>query len=322
LLQVPLQIGRAFTTAAQQSWKSPLTHSALFTLQSLIHTAKQAGITKGAGSSSLGSSIRQQLEQSGMLQQLAAVMTAAAECLQEEAAAYAAAAWGHDQPPYTSHGLLRAMLVHDLLIGLWVPQSCDVDAVAWLCHPSGHAAAGLQLTTAVLQHASTLVQHLLPGLRQDLPQQAAEVLGVLQSSTKTARALGMHILVTVVAEHARWQQQGQGSKGEGLKQLLLSPERLPYIAMMLVLLAGDVSSAVEAHSGQAGGSSGCGSGSTIARTGQQQDGPGDDSSGGSSRGDLSDTLSTCQQQLLQLLNLAPEMTAWGETPINLPGVCT
>jgi hypothetical protein len=255
-----------------------------------------------------------------MLQQLTAVMTALAADLQDEAAVLAAAAWDQKET-LNNHGVLQeAMHVHKLLMCLWGPKALDVDAVAWLCHPSGHAEAGLQLATAALQHSSALAQHLLPDFQQQMPQEAAEVLDSLQTTTRVARALCMRIIVSTLPVLASWQQQGQGSEGVGLQQLLLSPQRLPCIAAVLTLLAGDVSTAVAAHSGQVG-SSGCGSSSTGTKL--QQYAPGSNSgSGSASSGYVSSVPSSCQLQLLQLLGLAPELTTWSEEPLQLPALCT
>jgi hypothetical protein len=326
-----LQLGAAFTAAAQHHFNSPATLSALIILGSLISAANEAGVTTCAGGGSLGSSIRQQLQQSGMLQQLTAVMAALTADLQDETAALAAAAWD-ERKNLNNHGVLQeAMHIHNLLMCLWGPKALDVDAVAWLCHPSGHAEAGLQLSTAALQHSSAVAQHLLPDFWQQMPQEAAEVLDAMQTTTRIGRALCMRILVRTLPVVAHWQQQGQGSEGAGLQQLLLSPQRLPCIAAMLTLLAADVSTAVAAHSGWAGSSS------TFAPTEQQQCARGGGSSGkgsssnisrgrggggGGGSGVVSGTRPPCQLQLLQLLGLAPEMTAWAQEPLNLPAVCT
>ena len=87
VLQVPKQLDAAFSTAAQHSWKSPATQAAIDTIDLLLNTACAAGIlplTESPGS--MGNSIGQQLQQSGVLEQLGVVMLAAATALQAEAA--------------------------------------------------------------------------------------------------------------------------------------------------------------------------------------------------------------------------------------------
>jgi hypothetical protein len=308
-----MQLGAAFTAvAAQHSWKAPATKAALLAVDSLLRIADRTGITNSAGSSSLGSNIRQQLQQSGMLQQLAAVMTALSADLQAATAACAAGSGEADQIMSVERmrRILKVVMhVHGRMMDMYGVQSPDLDTVAWLCHPSGHAAAGMQLITAVLQQASVLTQHLLPGLRQRLPQQAEGMLAVLQSNVRTARALGASILADLTWAHVRQQQQGQGDGVGALQQLLSSPHLLTCAAALAVLSATHVSGAVAAQSGQVGGSSGGNESGAVQHV--QQDaahGSSSNSSRSSAVGSANPT--ACQLRLLKLLGLAPEVITW------------
>jgi hypothetical protein len=79
-VQVPLQLGAAFTAAAQQDHKSTVIQNAMFALSTLMWHARDAGITSNTAA------IQQQLQQSGMQQQLPAVLAAMTAELQTEIA--------------------------------------------------------------------------------------------------------------------------------------------------------------------------------------------------------------------------------------------
>lgn len=89
-----MQLGTALTAAADHSGKSPVTHAALDAMNNLLDAALHDGICFNSDSTpSMGSSIKQQLQQSGVLQQLAVLMTALAADMRQEAAAVAAGCW-------------------------------------------------------------------------------------------------------------------------------------------------------------------------------------------------------------------------------------
>jgi hypothetical protein len=282
----------------------------------LLGTAAEAGVTTGSGS--LCNSIKQQLEQSGMLPQLAAVMRAMTADMQDEAAALKAA--GGDaaiegstlSATRTSRHLLNHVLdTQGQLMNLWA-GTLSPAAISWLCDPnSAHTAAALRLIVTALQRDSSIM-HVLPAMQQRAPQQAEVLLDALQRSTHRARMLSTSILGGVERAAAREQQ------GQDLQQLLLSPHLLTCAAAMIVLWASDVDRAVAAGCAQAQSSSGSKSNrsnsskgrSTGQRTQQQQSIPsGNDASSSRSSSDnaAADNLSACQLQLLQLLGLASEM---------------
>jgi hypothetical protein len=215
------------------------------------------------------------------------------------------------------------MRVHGRLFDLWGAESPGVNAVAWLCHPSGHAAAAIQLIPAVLQHISVLAQHVLPNLWQPLPQQAEGLLKALQKTTRVARALGGTILAGVLQAHARQQQlrQQQDSKGGRLQQQLLSsPYLLPCATALAVLAAADVSHAVAAGNGQAGSSSSDDHRDEEQEQMQQGALYGSHSHSRSSTFD-SAAPTACQLQLLHLIGVAPELTAWDDGCWVASAVC-
>ena len=77
--QVPLHIATALSAAAQHNPKSHGMNAVLFTLEGLLETATTSALIKdGAAVDSLAISIRQQLQQAGVLQQLAGAMAALA----------------------------------------------------------------------------------------------------------------------------------------------------------------------------------------------------------------------------------------------------
>lgn len=86
VLQVPLHVGVAVSAAAQHSCKSPGTNAALSVLATLLNTAHLSGLVKdGAAAGNLAISMRQQLQQAGVLQHLTTVMAAMAADLDSQA---------------------------------------------------------------------------------------------------------------------------------------------------------------------------------------------------------------------------------------------
>ena len=87
--QIPKQLAAIFTSAAAQNFNTPVTSAAFCALDSFLGAACDAGISSG----SLGSSIREQLQQPGVLQQLSALLSAMTAELEAETAALAAGGW-------------------------------------------------------------------------------------------------------------------------------------------------------------------------------------------------------------------------------------
>jgi hypothetical protein len=300
---VPLQLGDAFTSAAQHSWNSVVTHTVANTLRVLLLQAAEAGICRNAGNNSLASSIRQQLQQSGMLQQLAAVMTAMAAEMQTETAALPAGvdagapSAGVNTERFTGYNTVQQWFVavaymQSHVCKLW---DCQDPPATWLWGPTGHVATVLQWTFTALQHVSAVVQHVLPTMQERAPQQAGTLQSELQDSVEKALGLCHWVASGHLGERPP-AQQGQDSGEDGLQhlqQLLLSPHLLPCIAAALVLCATRMN---------------CSS-------------SGDGSSSSSSGGAVSDTPPGCQLQLLQLLGLAPDLTAWHQQQDAVPSTC-
>jgi uncharacterized membrane protein YgcG len=341
-LQVPMQLGAAFTTAAQHSWKSPATQAALNTIDLLLSTACAAGILPiTASPSSMGNSIRQQLQQSGALEQLAVAMAAAASELRREAALadLVGDSGGADVEGLVSSTLHepldKVMTLQGRLTELWGAVAPFADAITWLCsNSSAHAA--LHLASAVLQYVSSFVKYVLPAVRQRGQQRAEDLEGDLQHSAMKARALCVGIMNVAVRQHQP-QQEGQ-EVPEGLQRLLLSPNMLPCVAAVLVVCASDIRKALAAARAPGeGSSSGHGSGGRNSREHGSSGGSGTSSSrehgssGGTrqqgapersnSSGSAGDAFSPRQLQLLQLLGLTPEMILWLEHPFDLSHVC-
>jgi hypothetical protein len=275
------------------------------------------------GNPTLAASVKQQLQQSGMLQPLAAAMAAMAADLQAEAASIAAAKWDAadaniDQVvSATPHPhLLKVLCVQGQLVGLWVSQTplASAGAVSWVCDPSGHLAAGIQLITATVQHVSSVVQHVLPALRQQSPQQADEHLARLSAELRRMHSPAIS-MVGLLSDAVRLCQQGDAAYSS-LQQVLLSPHMLPYLVLVLTGHTASVRRALTAGSDGVGNSS---RDSTGRSQRQQQGGTGV----GSSRGGNSEAagevpvMTGCQLQLLQQLGLAPEPVSWLGPPSSM-----
>jgi uncharacterized membrane protein YgcG len=328
-VQVPLQLGAAFTAAAQHSWKSPATQLAIRALQILQNTAQHAGIIhKGISriqNNSMCGSIKQQLEHSGMREQLAAVMIALAAEMQAEAAALATgtdhtACIGVEQ--FAGANALQPRLtavvrMHPHVVNLWLTQDFSPSA-DWLCNPSdGYAVAAMQLSTAALQHLSSLLQHVLPHVQECMPQKAPALQSLLRTNTYVAWSMCSPIFSGVaLAQEEIWQQGQDNSRC--LQQLLLSPHVLPCMASVVVLCAAQVSKTVAAGSDAISSSSvnsrkdpyssSSSSSSTAPQLQRQQVVA---SANGSSSNSSSDMPLARRLQLLELLGLAPELLSFG-----------
>ena len=348
-LQVPLHIGVAFSTAAQHSWKSPGTNAAMCLLDTLLGTASISGLIKdGAAAGSLAISMRQQLQQAGVLQHLTTVMTALAADLRSGAAALACQSGEElcsqlDRPSVGNinepqHQASLLMLVRRLLLILRQLWSCpgQTDAAtchSWLCDPSGHAEATMQLCTAALQHISSMLQHVLPAVEERVPQQEAALLQDLQDRTTAALAFSESLerMLSDAAQHttATLGAEAQQHVQQQLARLLLSPHYLPCVATLVVLNSSWVNVACSQLSascsqGLAGSSnaslSGCNSsskGSSKGSSSSKGSGSGSSSTGSSSSSSGvqavgSDPPIACQLRLFEVLGLDPQLLAMVE----------
>jgi hypothetical protein len=344
-----MQLGTALTSAVQHSWKSQVTHAALDAIERLLIEALHDNICFHSDStpSSMGNSIRQQLQQSGVLQQLPILMAALAAGMRQVTAAITAGDWdaaSSDVEQFTGfegsfQWFATLCSLHQHLRELWEGQDRDIPA-DWLWGATGHADAAMQLVTAALQHVSAVVQRVLLVVQERTPQRADELVRFLQSTQHTARELCINVLTAV--DTAVAQQEGEGSDGGPLQAVLQSPHMLTAVASVLVLFASAVNMA--AHSAEtpssssaggsdAGGSSASGSSSPIGSSGssshpvqqeqQQQSAPHATASSSSTISSSSSSSSrngaptTCQLQLLQLLGLAPEMLGWTIESLSL-----
>lgn len=330
-VQIPLQLSAAFKAAAQHDWKSPATMTTLYAVDMLLLKASDAGITSNTAS------IQQQLQQSGILQQLSSFLAAMTAELQAETAALAAgdAASGNVQQ-YTAPGSLRdtftvAVSCRHILWGFWEPQGLTPAAATWMWSHSGHTVAIMQLATTALQHISSCAQHVLPAVRQRSPQLAGKFLRTLQRMSQLAG-----VLCTDIAGIKAWTKPPrQHISADTWKQLVMSPHMLPCVGTLAVLAAAHLGTSVAMHGvhekGSSGNSSNNGSSgsssssSSSCATGQpeprQQGPPGGSSTGtSSSKRDASGILTASQLQLLQLLGLAPEVIDWVMQTYKSPAV--
>ena len=142
-----------------------------------------------------------------------------------------------------------------------------------VCDPSGKVVAvtvaALQLIHATVRHASSVVQHVLPGLRERAPQQADELLR-RHSEDLQAQPPAMSVLTVTVLSHAvGLHRDRQGSAADsGLQQLLLSPHMLPYLVLVLMGHTASIRRALAADSHGVEDSSSSGSGSSNGSTGR------------------------------------------------------
>jgi hypothetical protein len=255
ITQVPLHIAIALSAAAQHSPKSPGMNAALMALEVLLETATTSALIKdGAAAGSLAISMRQQLQQAGVLQQLAGAMAMLAADMRRGAAMSQEQLRVHlscctvnntamllDLPCMACLHLSR---LHRLLRNLWRSpgQHDSANSVAWVFDPSGYPEAAMQLCTAALQHVSSVLQHALPDMQGQLVagQQATftavmelgrdVVVGVSDWKAHFDGLFGAHqeILTSAVASLDAQAQQR-------LQLLLLSPHCLPFMASQLLL---------------------------------------------------------------------------------------
>jgi hypothetical protein len=143
-------------------------------LVALLTTAAESALIKdGAAAGNLAISMRQQLQQANVLQQLAALMATLAADLRTTTTALGAlspdppklgqlSGFPGSPDPANITYLHVAMLLHRLQ-DLWGSQehTLAANSSAWLCDPSGCAEAAMQLCTAALQHTSSVLQHVI-----------------------------------------------------------------------------------------------------------------------------------------------------------------
>jgi hypothetical protein len=303
--------------------------AALDLLVTLLRNAVAAGWF-ASSASSLGSSIRQQLQQSG-LTQLSALMAAMAADVRAEAAAIAAGGSdaasadtvNHHISVVSSPVLRDAMMAYLHLLDLWLPwaETLEVGAIAWLCGPSSPAIAAMQLHTAALQHVSGVVQHVLPAVRQRDKQQADALLHRLSAAVQDSNPAHNMIMLVASMNHAL--SGVHGSASDSLVQLLQSPHVPCHLATVLVMYAFRLRQARTADSHAPGAaithSSSGGPSSNGGGTALRQSGNSSSSTSSSSRA-LAHAPTACELQLLELLGLAPEVLAWLEPQRSLEEV--
>ena len=206
--------------------------------------------------------MQQQLQQAGVLQQLAVVMVALNTDMREQTEFIRG--WGVDE--LCSHltcysatkgsvaqlALVRVAGVYHYLRLLWSSpnRTRTANSPAWLCDPIGHAEAAMQLCTTALQHVSSVLQHAVPALQQRGDEKAALLLLEQQARVAVVTELGCSVMTDIYIYHAvvtgpnSMQEQSsptatdaqvQQQHQQQVQLLLLSPHCLPCIASLLVL---------------------------------------------------------------------------------------
>jgi hypothetical protein len=335
--QVPLHIGTALSAAAQHDWTSPGMHAALSLLDFLLNTAAASGLIKhNTTAGSLTISMRQQLQDSGVLRQVTGVMAALAEDMRVEAAAVDSMHWDEKRAVASNvihsgaHCVRFEVVAHvyPCLMALWfmTGETPEANNITWLCDPScRHAEAAMHLCTAALQHTSSMLQHVLPAVQQQAPQRAAVLLRALQDRAAAALDLGHDVAVPL-------SQAGHATAPLALQQQLVqlqlvSEDCLPFVASLVSLYAFRVMAYSQQGSRgrlrQGGSSPGCSSSSTgnstttssgSSRRGRdsgsssmQQGQPGATASSSSVMADGDITPTPCQLQLCGILGIVPQL---------------
>jgi hypothetical protein len=329
-LQIPLQLAATFTAAAQHNSKSPSTTAVMHVLDILLHKACDTGIASNTFS------IQQQLQQSGMLQQLSAVLKAMTAELQAETANLAAggcdAATWDVQQLVTAPGSLQSRLdaVVRLRYLLWEFWQGSLSTSAGFVGPGGPADAVMQFATAGLQYVSSIVQHVLPAMRQGFPQIAEPLIQKLQASSRLAWSLCTDISSASTTALSPLQQHMQdGEAGAWQQQLLLSPHLLPCVAAAVVMGTCHLSSSVAPQCGAKESSSSSsskepgsiGGQATEQLEQQQQCGRNSNSSSSGSSKGFDGTFTACQLQLLQLVGLTPEVVHLAMQQCDFGAMC-
>ena len=359
-----MQIGTAISAAAEHGRTSPGMHAALTLLDMLLMTATASGlINVSAAAGSLAISMRQQLQQAGLLQQLAGVMVALTADMRSEAAALEGMDWDAlqtvaDSTVHSGASCVRfEVLAHIYpdLSALWFSegQTMPANSISWLCDPSGHAEAAMELCTAALQHTSSVLQHVLPAVQQRAPQRADVLLRALQRRVAAVMMLGHNLAVPMLSAAFNLPPESNepalARQQQHMLLLLLSQDCLPFVASLLVLNTFTVTTcSKEATSGiyrQGGSSAACSNSSSSSRGNSRGSGinssssssssssvgrdsgssgtqwgqplrqqPGADAASSSSvRANGDDTPTPCQLQLMQLLRFDPQLASLVES---------
>ena len=164
LLQWPLHACTAIAKAAQQQPKSPGVYAAVQLLETFFSTAGMHCL-EAAGSSpvpSLQASVRQQVEQSGLLPQLPALLIAAAVELSAQAkdksfVGYSQLLEAGLPVPFYS-GSIRHHSNHLFKVFCHASMLWSADDAGRLQALAGTCAAAMQLVLAVTRHISAEVQ--------------------------------------------------------------------------------------------------------------------------------------------------------------------
>jgi hypothetical protein len=197
-------------------------------------------------------------------------------------------------------------------MALWIGRAIGraeqfgANAVSWACDPSGDVAAAILLIHAAIRHASSVVQHVLPALREQAPQQADELLRRVSENFQVQPLAFSILMVLSQSVSFLWDKQGSAAD-RGLQQQLLSPHTLPYLVLTLMGLTASTRRVLAAGSHINSSSSGS---RTRRLTRQQQGAAVANSSSSSSRAASVPGLTGCERQLLQQLGFAPEAVAW------------
>jgi hypothetical protein len=199
---------------------------------------------------SLTNSLRQQLQQAGVLQQLIGVMAALAADLRNEAAAIAGMGW--EEQRAVANDLVDSCVLqgpvevvarlYPCLMALWSSngQTLAANSCAWLCDSTcRHAEAAMQLCTAALQHTSSMLQHVLPAVQQRVPNHSGGLLKALHDRAAAMMNLGNDLTKPLAQAASNMPPEGSGpSLAQQRQQLLLhllSRDCLPFVMSLLVL---------------------------------------------------------------------------------------
>ena len=312
-----MQLGAAFTAAAQLAPLSEVTQAAMYALNLLVHSALTADITtSNTSSGGLGSSIREQLRQSGVLQQLSAVLAAMTAKLQAETAFLTSGQWdaaSGDVERFAAADAVQARFaaVAGFRALLWATWEDQESSAGWMWGANGQAEAVLLFATVGLQHISSIVKYVLPAVRRRTPQLAAWFVPILQTSSQVAGTLCRDAANIAPQTPSQQHGQGQGSRADAWQQLLLLPHLLPCVAIAVVLCVSEFGMLAAAHHAPVGSSSDSSSSSSSSKA---PGGSSIDRSSSSIRDFACGTVTVCPLQLLQLLGLTHDVADWAVPP--------
>jgi hypothetical protein len=304
----------------------------------------------GAAVGSLGNIMGQQLQETGVLQHYAAVMAELAKDLRSEALAVAELSWDElcfEVDPFIqlSRSVEQVTRPYPYFSNLWrslgQPNSGHAEAAMQLC------TAALQHCSSVMQHVVPALQQRVP---QEAAVLLTEQYTAISSVMELGNRVMLELVPPADTQEAASSQQGESRTGGDLgmqaqqwqQQALLSPHCLPFVAQALVVTVSWISwscrhqaaSVSQVEGGANSSNSGC------VDSGRQQGWAGTGSSssigcdtGGSqldrqhaaavaavaahacasSRGASSrKNITPCQEQLMKLLGLAPQLSDMAE----------